>query len=189
MTDLFAALQLPSRPWLDPDEVKDAYVRQSEGAYHRADADAERATLNEAFRVLKEPSTRLDHLLALTGGNALPPRPVGGEASRLFGLTANQLQVADRLLTELSRQTSLLSRAVHLQEASGVRADLEALNSTLRAAEEAHLQEVKRLDKVWEEDAARAREPLAQLAFELTFLEKWQGQLRERLLRLDEAAT
>jgi hypothetical protein len=189
MTDLFAALQLPTRPWLHPDEVKDAYVRQSERAYHRADAESERATLNQAFRVLKEPSTRLDHLLALTGGDKRPPRQVSGEVSRLFGQTAHQLQAADQFLAQLSGQSSVLLRALQLQEAPSLRTNLETLASTLSAAEEAHLNEVKRLDEVWGQAPALAREPLAQLAFELTFLEKWQGQLRERLLRLDEAAT
>jgi hypothetical protein len=189
MTDLFAALQLPRRPWLSPDEVKDAYVRQSERVYHQADAEGERATLNRAFRVLSEPSTRLDHLLTLTPGDALPPRQVGSEVSRLFGQTANQLEVADRLLAELSGQSSLLLRALHLQQAPGLRADLEALTSTLRAVEDVHLKEVMRLDELWMKNPGLVREPLAQLAFELTFLEKWQGQIRERLLRLDEAAT
>ncbi|HEY0791679.1 MAG TPA: hypothetical protein VGD78_11500 [Chthoniobacterales bacterium] len=191
MTNLFSALQLPARPWLDPDEVKEAYVRQSERAYHRTDADgdAERATLNQAFRVLREPSTRLEHLLALTKKESLAPRQVSAEVSRLFGQTANQLQVADRFLTQLSGKTSVLLRAIHLQEAPGLRADLDSLASTLGASENAHLNELKRLDEVWQEDPGLAREPLAQLAFELTFLEKWQGQLRERLLRLDEAAT
>jgi hypothetical protein len=191
MTNFFSALQLPARPWLDPDEVKEAYVRQSEQAYHRADADAdtERATLNQAFRILREPSTRLDHLLALTKGNGTPRREVSAEISGLFSQTANQLQAADRFLTQLSGKTSVLSRAIHLQEAPGLRADLQSLAATLRAAEDGQLNEVKRLDEVWQEDPALTREPLAQLAFELTFLEKWQGQLRERLLRLDEAAT
>ncbi|MBV9999332.1 MAG: hypothetical protein JO015_09490 [Verrucomicrobia bacterium] len=185
MTDFFAGLRMPARPWLDPDAVKDIYVRLSEALHRQAGSQDELAVLNRAYQVLSNPATRVEHLLSLTGAASGTRRidPVMGE---VFGRVANCLREADLLLGEISVQNSALARALQLQRVHGLQGDLDNLVRELAAQEAQRLEALRELDQVWQHQPADAREALAQVALDLTFLQKWQGQIRERLLRMDE---
>jgi curved DNA-binding protein CbpA len=84
MTDYFALLDVPRRPWLDPDSLKEKYLTLS-GKLHpdRAPPDAsdprgahDRYTeINSAYHSLLGPRERLSHLLQLE---------LGTHASRTF---------------------------------------------------------------------------------------------------------
>src|SRR5438046_1855915 len=82
MTDHFAILEQPRRPWLDPESLKDAFHRLSTMLHPdvRGTGDAARfAALNSAYSVLREPASRVRHLLELTAPAALaanPPPPI-----------------------------------------------------------------------------------------------------------------
>jgi hypothetical protein len=188
MTDLFAVLRVPARPWLDPEPLTDAYVRLSEALHQQPASHGRLVLLNRAFQVLNDPATRVEHLLAVTGGGSntgeITPR-VGD----LFGQVASCLQEADRLLGEASVQAPALLRALHIQRVGALQADLDDLANKLYSQRAERLEELRRLDEVWERDPAKARRALAQLALELTFLQKWQGQIRERRLRMDEVVS
>ncbi|MBV9489869.1 MAG: hypothetical protein JO069_09120 [Verrucomicrobia bacterium] len=187
MTDFFAVLRLPARPWLDPEPLNEAYVRRSEALHRTADSQDQLMAVNRAHRVLSDPASRVEHLLSLTGQESNTTRivPTVGE---FFERVARHLQRADRLLAGDAAQTSALLRALRAQEMQTLKADLEELATELGSYRTGRLKELKELDRLWERAPADARQDLAQLALDLTFIQKWQGQVRERLLRLDEAA-
>ena len=186
MTDLFAVLRVPARPWLDPEALRDVYVRLSEGLHRQAGSQDELVTLNRAFQVLNNPATRVEHLLSLTGGESNTRRidPVIGE---FFGRVASRFQEADHLLGEISKPGPALVRALQIQRVHAARADLDDLAHGLAAQQDRCLEALRELDHAWLHNPTGTREALAQLATNLTFLQKWQGQIRERLLRMDEA--
>ncbi len=65
MTDYFALLEQPRRPWLEPTALQEKYHAQARAAAGTASAD-----LNKAYQLLRDPKLRLQHLLALEGGGA-----------------------------------------------------------------------------------------------------------------------
>jgi hypothetical protein len=185
MTDFFAVLRVPPRPWLDPDALKELYVRLSEVLHRQPGSQNELVLLNRAFQVLNNPATRVEHLLSVTGAEpgARQIAPVMGE---LFGRVAGCLQESDRLLAEIWAQNSALARALRVQRVHALKADLDNLAHDLAAQEAQRLETLRELDQAWQQHPADACEALAQVAVDLTFLQKWQGQIRERLLRMDE---
>jgi hypothetical protein len=42
------------------------------------------------------------------------------------------------------------------------------------------------LDQIWFDDRSQCRKPLTQIAVDLTFVQKWLAQIRERKIRLEE---
>ena len=74
MTDYFALLDQPRRPWLDPEELKQVFHQKTLEAHPDAQTPSDRdetfTRLNEAYQVLREPKRRLHHLLTLEGGPA-----------------------------------------------------------------------------------------------------------------------
>jgi hypothetical protein len=185
MTDFFAVLRVPARPWLEPDALRDVYVRLSEALHRQAGSQDELVALNRAFQVLNNPATRVEHLLGVTGAepNTRQIAPVIGE---LFSRVADCLQEADRLLGEISVQSSALARALQVQRVHALQADLDHLAHELAAYEARRLEALRELDQAWPRRSADTCEALGQIAVDLTFLQKWQGQIRERRLRMDE---
>lgn len=186
MTDFFAVLRVPARPWLDPDTLRDVYVRLSGALHRQAGSQDELVALNRAFQVLNNPATRVEHLLSLTGAEpgAREIAPVMGE---FFGRVAARLLEADRLLGEISARSSALARALRLQRVHALQADLDNIAQELAAYEAQRLEALRELDQAWGHRSAGTCKALAQVAVDLTFLQKWRGQIRERLLRMDEA--
>ena len=187
MTDFFAVLRVPARPWLDPDALKEVYVRSSEALHRQAGSQDELVSVNRAFQVLNNPSTRVEHLLSVTGAEP-GTRQIAAVMGELFGRVAGCLQEADRLLAEVSVQSSALARALRAQRVHALKADLDDLAHDLAAQEAQRLETLQELDQAWQKHPADTREALAQVAVDLTFLQKWQGQIRERLLRMDAVA-
>jgi hypothetical protein len=185
MTDFFAVLRVPARPWLDPDALRDVYVRLSEALHRQAGSQDELVALNRAFQVLNNPATRVEHLLSVTGVE-LGTRQIDPMMGELFGRVAGCLQEADRLLGEIAVQSSALARALQVRRVHALQADLDHLAHELGAHEAQRLETLRELDQAWQQHPGDTGEALAQVAADLTFLQKWQGQIRERLLRMDE---
>ena len=71
MTDYFALLDQPRRPWLDPEELKEVFHQKTLATHPDAQTQPRGketfTQLNEAYQVLREPKRRLHHLLDLEG--------------------------------------------------------------------------------------------------------------------------
>jgi molecular chaperone HscB len=110
VTDYFALFALPPRPWLDGEKLEERY-RELARATHPDQSTQPAmnfAEVNEAYRILRDPKSRLQHLLALEGR---PPTAATAEIPRdltdLFlriapALTRNDKREIDGLSEELS---------------------------------------------------------------------------------------
>ena len=70
MIDFFAVFGLQPRPVIDVALLSDLYASKSKTSHLNRAADGDFATLNEAFRTLSDPVSRVWHLLALLGNDA-----------------------------------------------------------------------------------------------------------------------
>ena len=119
MTDNFALLNEPRRPWLDPDPLKQKFLAQSANLHpdkiHSA-SEAEKsaaakkfAELNAAYNCLAEPKSRLLHLLELElGAKPKDIQQIPAALADLFAEVATVCKSADHFLAEKTKATSPL---------------------------------------------------------------------------------
>lgn len=200
MTDYFALLDEPRRPWLEaealkrkflvlsgelhPDRIHDAPATQKALAQDRS------AELNAAYQCLREPKDRLRHLLELERGRKLdqlqnvPP-----------GLMDVSLQVgsacreADGILKEKSGASSPLLRVGLFEREQEQVQKLTALAKQLETQREALIAEAKNMDARWESSQTGGvnQELLPRLEEVyrlLSYYERWGAHLRERIVQL-----
>jgi DnaJ-domain-containing protein 1 len=187
MIDFFAVFGLEPRPAVDVNVLGDLFAKKSKNSHPDRAADGDFATLNAAFNTLRDPASRILHLLALSG-EAPQTKTASDGVSAWFGKVATDLQRFDRMFQPLSQETSSLLRAVKIREAQSILADLEEISQGLTSEKEGLLQAMVQIDGRWPSDRAEDRDSLAQIACDLRFLEKWLAQISERRLRLASVA-
>lgn len=201
MTDYFALLGFPRRPWLDSDSLKHKFhalsaethpdrVRQ-ESANAAREVGDHYAELNAAFQCLREPKSRLHHLISLERGskpgdsNQLPEALV-----RLFAEVGAVLKEAANFESEKTRASSSLQRALIVSKALPCLQRIAKLQAVLAAHRERLTDLLKALDSDWEEVNRPQIQPTSHLAkaenlyHQYGFLDRWEAQLRERSLQL-----
>lgn len=203
MTDHFALLDEPRRPWLDADALKAKFLARTAEVhpdrFHNAPA-AERAAaqdrytaLNAAFNTLREPKDRLQHLLELESGTkpgniqSTPP-----ELTDLFFAVGQLCRDVDFFLLEKGRANSPLLKVKMFQRAMDWTTQLNALQAKLRAKRSEVEADLLAMNDAWataptDPSARRAVLPLARLEplyRTLSFLSRWSGQLQERMVSL-----
>jgi curved DNA-binding protein CbpA len=189
MPDHFAALSQPRRPWLDPDSLKDVFHRLAAqhhpDATHGAGDDARFAALNAAHAILREPASRLRHLLELEAPSA-PARAaeIPPPLADLFMAVAGPHRALDAFLKKEAASASPIARALLSSEKIAIRRALESTLADLGAAEATALDELRARDATWSARPPGTMEALATLQSALAFLAKWTGQVREDLFRL-----
>jgi hypothetical protein len=183
MTDYFLLFNLPRRPLIDSGKLNDAFARRS--ARDQAARQGEAFVLNEAFRVLSDTVSRLDHLLALESVN-LRDRAISPEVEQWFGKVAEILHRFDEIHYQLTQESVHLLRAAKLQLLQEDLAVVEEFSAALESLRESLRQELGEIDEAWPNNRAEALPRLAQLALDLKFAEKWIKELKERKLRFDE---
>ncbi len=188
MPDHFAALAQPRRPWLDADVLKDAFHRASARQHPdvAGGSDESAAALNAAYAVLREPATRLRHLLELEwpGAPSLSA-PIPSAVADLFGRIATLRQAGAALAKKEAGAQTPLSRALLAGERAAHHSALDSALAVVESAEAAALAELRALDATWEQRDAQVHARLAALQQQFAFLAKWQAQLREDLFKLD----
>jgi DnaJ-domain-containing protein 1 len=187
MIDFFAVFGLEPRPVLDVDVLGDLFANKSKTSHPDRAADGDFATLNEAFNTLRDPASRILHLLALSGEEPKPKAASAG-VSVWFGRMATGLQQFDRMFQPLTQETSSLLRAIKIRGAQSTLADLEEISEGITCEKEGLLQAMGEIDARWPSDRPADRDSLAQIACDLRFLEKWLAQINERRLRLASIA-
>src|SRR5271154_3623600 len=111
MTDNFALLNEPRRPWLDVDLLKQIFIAQSanfhpDKIHSASDADKNAAAkqfadLNAAYNCLAEPKSRLLHLLELElGAKPKDIQQIPTALADLFAEIATVCHRADDFITE-----------------------------------------------------------------------------------------
>lgn len=148
MIDYFALLDQPRKPWLDVDLLKEKY-------HARAREAQPDQNVNEAYRVLRDPKLRLDHLLA---GNSRPMKNAPNELVDLFMEIAPVLHKIDK----------------H----NGAR--VEQLLERVNTEYEETIEQLRRADADWPNN----REEVEQIHQRLIFLTRWRDLLAEHQVQL-----
>ena len=187
MPDHFATLAQPRRPWLDPEALRESFQRAA--AQHHPDAagggEERFAALNAAHTILREPATRLRHLLALEAPALLTrAAPIPPALADLFMQLAGHRRALDGFLQKHAAAASPLARALLAAEKTTLHRAHETALAQLDAFHETALAELRALDAAWAAHDPAAVENLASLQARFAFLTKWSAQLREDVFKL-----
>jgi len=204
MTDSFALLGEPRRPWLEPEALKSRFLALSAAShpdrFHNAPAaEQEAATrrsaeLNTAHATLRETRTRLLHLLELELGR----RPAGIEQAPaglmdLFLEVGRLCQEADRFRVQRDSITSPMLKAKAFAQGLELTDRIGQLQEQLRGRLAAMEAELSLLNAAWEgappvghpeRAACLPLERLTDIARSWSFAARWLGQLQERVVQL-----
>ena len=202
MTDYFALLNEPRRPWLDPEALKQKFLELSVNVHpdrvhqfnetNRKAAHERYTELNAAHNCLREPKDRLRHLLELELGT-LPKdmQQPPGNMMDLFLEIGQACRDADAFLTESSGVQSPLLKVQVFERAQNWIEKLNALQQTINGWREQFLEELKVVDAAWmsvaKTDMSQRNELLARLdgLYRLFgFLVRWSRQIQERQVKL-----
>jgi hypothetical protein len=181
MTDFFSLFGLTRRPLVDLDKLNETYARKN--AAGPTEKSENSVTLNEAFRILANPVSRLDHLLALESAD-LRDRVISPEVERWFGKVADVVHRFDDLYHQVGQESVHLLRATKLQMLQENLATGDEVMTQLNSVRESLLDELREIDSDWQENQPLPR--LAQVAIDLRFTQKWIDELNERKLRFNE---
>jgi len=199
MTDCFALLDEPRRPWLDADALKQKFLARSAnlhpdkllatGAAGKSGVYHSFAEMNAAYHCLADPKSRLLHLLELELG-AKPPdiQQIPAALADQFAEVAAACRSADGFLTEKNRVTSPLLQVQWFERGQDWVEKLQALQQKLNGLHGQFLAELKSLDDQWlAADAAtrQARLAEAEKLYRLFgYFNRWNRQIQERVVRL-----
>jgi len=204
MTDYFALLDEPRRPWLDPDALKAKFLalaakvhpdRVNDATGGEKHAAHQRYTeLNAAYQCLREAKERLRHLLELERGTK--PDEVQKITSRtvdLFAEVSELCREADLFLAEKARVTSPLLKVQLFERGMALTDKLNAMLLKLNAQHDALTEQIRFLNMAWESappvgSSARGNVlPLSRLEDiyrDFSYLTRWQRQIQERSVQL-----
>jgi DnaJ-domain-containing protein 1 len=199
MTDHFALLNEPRRPWLDADLLKQKFLAQSANLHpdkiHSA-GNAEKnvtakkfAELNAAYNRLLEPKSRLLHLLELElGAKPRDIQQIPPALADLFAEVANVCKSADQFLIEKTNATSPLLQVQLFERGQGWIEKLNELQRRLNELREQVLAQLKSLDAKWIAGDATTRRELLPNLEELyrlfSYFNRWNNQIQERVVQL-----
>ena len=186
MTDYFALLDQARSPWLDPDELKQAFHSKSRELHPDvADAsDAAFAQVNEAYQVLQDPKRRIQHLLAVEGRPLGRDTSVPADIAELFPIVADVTQRAEALAQKLEAATTPLSRSLLKPQLLGLQqriAETLLRLAELRDAGERTLQQLSGRELKAESDWSQLQE----LYVRFSYLGRWITQLEDQRIRFD----
>ena len=198
ITDYFALLNEPCRPWLDPEQLKQKFLALSAtvhpdrvhnlGEAQRAAAQERYTELNAAYNCLREPKERLQHLLELELG-ALP-KDIQRIPSDLMDLSleiGKACREADAFLADKAKVTSPLLQVAFFERSQEFVEKLQGLRQRINALNDKLTEELKEIDAAWEADSA-SHAPLLQRLEELyrlfSYFARWTAQIQERAVRL-----
>ena len=198
MTDYFALLNEPRRPWLDVETLKQKFLGLSATVHPdrvhnlseaERDAAQERYTeLNTAYNCLREPKERLQHLFQLELG--APPKNTQRIPSDLMDLSlevGKLCREADAFLAEKAKVTSPLLQVTLFERGQEFVDKLQPLRQRVNSLNDHLNEELLQIDAAWQSNAA-PRSGLLQRLEELhrlfSYFARWNAQIQERVVRL-----
>jgi len=199
VTDNFALLNEPRRPWLEADLLKQKFLALSANLHpdriHSAsESDKIAATkkfteLNAAYNCLAEPKLRLLHLLELElGAKPKDIQQIPAALADLFAEVANSCRSADGFLVEKNKATSPLLQVQLFECGQNWVEKLNGLQRKLNELREQLTGELKALDTRWILANAVSRREILPKLEELYrlfgYFNRWNGQIQERIVQL-----
>jgi len=193
MTDYFALLDQPRRPWLDAEALKQAFHQKTlhqhpdaqSSAVDGTNAEAAFALLNDAYQTLQDPKLRIQHLLALEGHAAASRfETVPGEIADLFPEIARATQDAARVVEKTTSASTALARSLLTSELVEIRDRLGALLTRLAGLHDSADAELQQVSATFAEGDTSKFYHLQRLYVRYSFLRRWIAQLEEHRTRL-----
>ena len=202
MTDYFALLAEPRRPWLDTDALKEKFLALSAQVHpdrvhqssetDRNAASQRYAELNAAYNCLRQPDQRLRHLLELELG-AKPPgiHRVPVEMTDLFFEIGKLCKDVDAFLAENAAVTAPLLKVQMFERAQDWTGKLNLPRQKIHSRREELLLELQSMNSAWESATTSNTPPSASLLERLEeiyrllgYLGRWSDQIQERVVQL-----
>jgi DnaJ-domain-containing protein 1 len=204
MTDYFALLEEPRRPWIVPESLKNKFLELS--ASHHPDHQPSSTTqdqtaanerfseLNAAYQCLREDRERLAHLIELERGTrpqSVERIPAG--QMELFFEIGQTCQQAKSFLSREGRAASPLLKAQTYEKRLDWVDRLQALQQKLNVQRHALQVELESMNTIWNaapppESPGRAQalplDRLEEIYRLLSYLSRGSGQVQEQLLQL-----
>jgi curved DNA-binding protein CbpA len=189
MTDYFALLEEPRRPWLDPDELKQKYHRLTLAAHPdtRAESTPRDAftELSKGYRTLSNPTQRLLHLLTLEGHPpAASGQAVPDDLADLFLDMGQLAQDIDLVATKLAGATSSLGKSILARERNELQTRVKDNLDRLRRIYDEHLDRLQNLNDSWVSDRTHALSQATEIYGRITYLSRWIDQLEDKRVLL-----
>lgn len=195
ITDNFALLNVPHRPWLDPDSLKQNFFTRSSaihpdrvhqaGVADKQEAARRLAELNAAYQCLREPRERLRHLLELElGAKPSDLTRVPEDLLELFFAVGKEFRAVDALLVEQSKATSPLLQVQLFERRQEWVEKLGVLRQSIVRRRDALLAELEPMNAAWDTPGNRPLERLREIWRLLSFYERWLAQIQERVVKL-----
>ncbi len=193
MTDYFTLLNQPRRPWIDPEQVKQAFHARALQVHPDAQlqqntepsSDALFAQLNQAYQVLQDPKRRLEHLLTLEGQTPdRAPATTPPAIEELFPTVAAATHRAAAVVQQSAAATNLLARTLLMSQLQNANSDLDTVRGKVRALRNNAIDRLQRLDRSWSGGIDEQLEQLGLLYLELSYTTRWLSELEEKQLQL-----
>lgn len=180
--DAFRVLGLERRLALSEEALRSAYDEGCREAHPDAGGDSGQfQALGTAFRLLLSPGQRLSHWLELEGEAQEGAGELPAALLSLFGILGALFKKTDEVVVRREQARSRLAQSLAERDALLAVEELEEGGAAIAALRSEYESRFSRFER---EGAASCREEAAEAARALRFLEKWQGQLRERFVRL-----
>jgi curved DNA-binding protein CbpA len=200
VNDYFAVLGEPRRPWIDPESLKPRFLTLSAQVHpdrtHSESESEKRASqqryteLNAAYNCLRDPKTRLRHLLELERGTkpsdveTIPPGLMD-----LFLEVSGLCREADAFLAGKAAVTSPLLKVQIFERGQECTERLTDLQKRLNAQTADLTAELKAIDARWEPDAGSTSHTAALGRLEelyrlFSYFSRWSGQIQERIAQI-----
>lgn len=204
MSDAFALLHEPRRPWLDAEALKQKFLPLSAEVhpdrFHSAsEAEKQQATaryaeLNAAHQTLREPRDRLLHLLELELGakpkdvQRIPPGTMD-----LFVEVGQICRDVDAFLAQRGNVTSPLLKVQMFERGMEWTGQLQSLQQRINARRDELNGELQQMNAAWESAPAIGSperidalplERLEQIYRVFSYIARWSEQIQERNVQL-----
>lgn len=189
MRDYFSEMGLPRRASLDAGEIRESFHKLARRIHPdsgvQPDGEAFEA-LNRAHVELASCPRRIWHLLELEYGskNLEKSGGVGERLVDLFSAVGRVIAVAETIAVKRSSASSDLGRALLEEEAVSARASLASVNAEIASAITGYEATLPELDRMIQAAAPDAISSGLDLWRNLTFLEKWRGQIQAKFAQL-----
>ncbi|MEP4076755.1 DnaJ domain-containing protein [Haloferula sp.] len=177
MIDAYEEFGLKRSLDLGIEEVRAAFRDRGKEEHPDGGGDSERfSKLQEASEILSHPSRRLRHWLELEGVEGSLSGAISSNLVDVFAKIGPRLQEADGLIRERKGAESQLAKAMLEGRVQACREGLEGIQESITKEIDEKIGEFGRIERGEMDGWGVARE--------LAFLEKWQGQVRERFAEL-----
>jgi curved DNA-binding protein CbpA len=177
MEDAFAVFGISRRPLIDEPALKETYLRLAADRHPDASGgkDEEFHLVQEAYKTLRDPATRLRHLLEL----AFPTFQKDGANvphAELFLRAGTAVQAARTIWQRFENTSSALARALLSPEIAEALRQIREASGLVQEGEDELARQLEDLDTRWPNVSA---DELSALATAFRFVSRWKSQLSE----------